>query len=63
VIVPDHPGYGRSDKPDWLDNISDLALPGGGDASRASCVIGIFQLPAKISADWSTNAPRIAALA
>jgi len=25
VIVPSHPGYGRSDTPDWLDNISDLA--------------------------------------
>ncbi|HEY6993784.1 MAG TPA: alpha/beta hydrolase [Xanthobacteraceae bacterium] len=26
VIVPDHPGYGHSDKPDWLDDISDLAF-------------------------------------
>lgn len=26
VIVPDHPGFGRSDKPAWLDDISDLAL-------------------------------------
>jgi pimeloyl-ACP methyl ester carboxylesterase len=25
VIVPDHPGFGRSDKPDWLDQLSDLA--------------------------------------
>jgi pimeloyl-ACP methyl ester carboxylesterase len=25
VIVPDHPGFGRSDKPDWLDELSDLA--------------------------------------
>lgn len=25
VIVPSHPGYGRSDTPDWLDNLSDLA--------------------------------------
>lgn len=25
VIVPDHPGFGRSDIPDWLDNIHDLA--------------------------------------
>lgn len=25
VIVPDHPGFGRSDMPDWLDNIHDLA--------------------------------------
>ena len=25
VIVPDHPGYGASDTPDWLDNIGDLA--------------------------------------
>ncbi len=25
VIVPDHPGFGRSDTPGWLDSISDLA--------------------------------------
>jgi pimeloyl-ACP methyl ester carboxylesterase len=25
VIVPDHPGFGRSEIPDWLDNIHDLA--------------------------------------
>jgi pimeloyl-ACP methyl ester carboxylesterase len=25
VIVPDHPGYGASDTPDWLDNVGDLA--------------------------------------
>ena len=26
VIVPEHPGFGMSDTPDWLDNISDLAF-------------------------------------
>ena len=25
VIVPEHPGYGGSDTPDWLDNVGDLA--------------------------------------
>jgi pimeloyl-ACP methyl ester carboxylesterase len=25
LIVPDHPGWGRSDTPDWFDNIHDLA--------------------------------------
>jgi pimeloyl-ACP methyl ester carboxylesterase len=25
VIVPEHPGYGSSDTPEWLDNIHDLA--------------------------------------
>jgi pimeloyl-ACP methyl ester carboxylesterase len=25
VIVPEHPGYGASDTPDWLDTIGDLA--------------------------------------
>ena len=25
VIVPEHPGYGASDTPDWLDGIHDLA--------------------------------------
>lgn len=25
VIVPDHPGYGQSDEPDWLENIHDVA--------------------------------------
>jgi pimeloyl-ACP methyl ester carboxylesterase len=25
VIVPEHPGYGESDTPDWLDTIGDLA--------------------------------------
>lgn len=25
VIVPEHPGFGRSDSPDWLDNVGDLA--------------------------------------
>jgi pimeloyl-ACP methyl ester carboxylesterase len=25
VIAPDHPGYGASDMPDWLDNVGDLA--------------------------------------
>ncbi|NQU69803.1 MAG: alpha/beta fold hydrolase [Rhodospirillales bacterium] len=26
VIVPDHPGYGHSDTPDWLDELPDLAF-------------------------------------
>ena len=26
VIVPDHPGFGASDTPDWLDNVGDLAF-------------------------------------
>ncbi len=26
VIVPDHPGYGHSDTPDWLDELTDLAF-------------------------------------
>ena len=25
VIVPDHPGWGKSDTPDWFDNVHDLA--------------------------------------
>src|SRR5215216_5385560 len=25
VSVPEHPGFGESDTPDWLDNIHDLA--------------------------------------
>src|SRR5262249_18953105 len=25
VIVPEHPGFGASDTPDWLDTVSDLA--------------------------------------
>ena len=25
LIVPSHPGFGNSDTPDWLDNMSDLA--------------------------------------
>ena len=25
LIVPSHPGFGRSDTPDWLDNLADLA--------------------------------------
>ena len=25
VIVPSHPGYGRSDTPEWLDRLTDLA--------------------------------------
>jgi pimeloyl-ACP methyl ester carboxylesterase len=25
VLVPEHPGYGQSDEPEWLDNIHDLA--------------------------------------
>jgi pimeloyl-ACP methyl ester carboxylesterase len=26
VIVPEHPGFGASDTPDWLDNVGDLAF-------------------------------------
>lgn len=26
VIVPEHPGYGGSDMPDWLDTVGDLAF-------------------------------------
>ena len=25
LIVPDHPGFGESDTPDWLDNVGDVA--------------------------------------
>src|SRR2546426_9442253 len=25
VLVPDHPGYGQSDEPEWLENIPDVA--------------------------------------
>ena len=25
VLVPDHPGYGKSDEPEWLENIHDAA--------------------------------------
>jgi pimeloyl-ACP methyl ester carboxylesterase len=25
VIAPDHPGFGRSDTPDWIDDVDDLA--------------------------------------
>ncbi len=25
IIAPEHPGYGRSDTPDWFDNIHDVA--------------------------------------
>jgi pimeloyl-ACP methyl ester carboxylesterase len=25
LIVPDHPGYGQSDEPEWLENIHDIA--------------------------------------
>src|SRR5918996_6053831 len=25
VIVPEHPGFGSSDTPDWLDNVADLS--------------------------------------
>jgi pimeloyl-ACP methyl ester carboxylesterase len=25
VIVPEHPGFGNSDTPEWLDNVADLA--------------------------------------
>ena len=26
VMAPDHPGYGNSDTPDWLDDVGDLAF-------------------------------------
>ncbi|HXQ52106.1 MAG TPA: alpha/beta hydrolase [Stellaceae bacterium] len=26
VLAPDHPGFGRSDVPDWLDDVPDLAF-------------------------------------
>ena len=26
LIVPEHPGYGRSEMPEWLDNVGDLAF-------------------------------------
>ncbi|MGH8741038.1 MAG: alpha/beta fold hydrolase, partial [Burkholderiales bacterium] len=25
VLVPEHPGYGQSDEPQWLENIHDVA--------------------------------------
>src|SRR5262245_23117844 len=26
ILVPDHPGYGESDNPAWVRNVSDLAM-------------------------------------
>ena len=26
VLAPSHPGFGASDNPDWLDNMSDMAF-------------------------------------
>ncbi len=26
VLAPDHPGYGKSDSPDWLDDVADLSF-------------------------------------
>jgi pimeloyl-ACP methyl ester carboxylesterase len=26
VIVPEHPGFGRSDNPDWIRNVADMAM-------------------------------------
>ena len=26
VLAPDHPGFGRSDAPDWIDDVDDLAF-------------------------------------
>ena len=26
VLVPEHPGYGKSDEPEWLENIHDIAF-------------------------------------
>ena len=26
VIVPEHPGFGRSERPDWADNVGDMAM-------------------------------------
>ncbi len=26
VVAPDHPGFGRSNRPDWLDTVQDLAF-------------------------------------
>lgn len=26
LLVPDHPGFGQSDQPDWLDDMNDMAL-------------------------------------
>ena len=26
LCVPDHPGFGKSDDPEWITNISDLAM-------------------------------------
>jgi pimeloyl-ACP methyl ester carboxylesterase len=26
VLVPEHPGYGKSDEPEWLENIHDMAF-------------------------------------
>jgi pimeloyl-ACP methyl ester carboxylesterase len=25
VLAPDHPGFGKSERPEWIDNVSDLA--------------------------------------
>src|SRR5574339_351359 len=26
VVAPDHPGFGKSDRPEWLDEMSDVVL-------------------------------------
>jgi pimeloyl-ACP methyl ester carboxylesterase len=61
VIVPEHPGYGASDTPDWLDTIADLAnfyldFLDGLDLAQVD-LVG-FDLGGWIAAELSVRNPR-----
>jgi pimeloyl-ACP methyl ester carboxylesterase len=61
VIVPHHPGYGRSERPQWLRNVRDVAvvyqsLLAALDIDRAS-LIGLG-FGGWIAAEMATMAPR-----
>ena len=61
VLIPHHPGYGRSQRPEWLRSVRDIAAMYGGllnELKVESCALVGLGFGGWIAAEMATFAPR-----